>query len=82
MDRAVPLGRFLQCSSGLVSRTKTSAERKPPWMKAAIRTELRCREPLSQVQEHRLNMMFLEAFCTNIFECSKAREAPTRRAQR
>lgn len=58
-----------------IRNAQTPAERKPPWMKVALRTGPQYQELMSQVMERNLNTVCQEAGCPNIFECWEDREA-------
>ncbi|MUM31313.1 lipoyl synthase [Mycolicibacterium sp. CBMA 361] len=55
-----------------VRNAQTPVERKPPWMKARVRTY---RELASLVARNDLHTVCQEAGCPNIFECWESREA-------
>jgi lipoic acid synthetase len=58
-----------------VRNAQTPPERKPPWMKVAVRTGPQYRELMGHVRERNLNTVCQEAGCPNIFECWEDREA-------
>ncbi len=58
-----------------VRNAQTPVERKPPWMKARLRTGPEYRELSALVQRNDLHTVCQEAGCPNIFECWESREA-------
>ncbi|MUL58429.1 lipoyl synthase [Mycobacterium sp. CBMA293] len=58
-----------------VRNAQTPVERKPPWMKARVRTGPEYRELASLVARNDLHTVCQEAGCPNIFECWESREA-------
>jgi len=58
-----------------VRNAQTPVERKPPWMKARVRTGPEYRELSALVQRNDLHTVCQEAGCPNIFECWESREA-------
>ncbi|MGX9672494.1 lipoyl synthase [Mycobacterium sp. HM-7] len=58
-----------------VRNAQTPVERKPPWMKARVRTGPEYRELAALVQRDDLHTVCQEAGCPNIFECWESREA-------
>jgi len=58
-----------------VRNAQTPVERKPPWMKARVRTGPEYRELAALVQRNDLHTVCQEAGCPNIFECWESREA-------
>jgi lipoyl synthase len=58
-----------------VRNAQTPPERKPPWMKVAVRTGPQYREVMRHVQDRKLNTVCEEAGCPNIYECWEDREA-------
>ncbi|MCX8561922.1 lipoyl synthase [Mycolicibacterium mucogenicum] len=58
-----------------VRNAQTPVERKPPWMRARVRTGPEYRELSALVQRNDLHTVCQEAGCPNIFECWESREA-------
>lgn len=58
-----------------VRNGQTPVERKPPWMKARVRTGPEYRELSALVHRNDLHTVCQEAGCPNIFECWESREA-------
>lgn len=58
-----------------VRNAQTPIERKPPWIKAQVRTSPQYRELQVRVQHDQLHTVCQEAACPNIFECWEAKEA-------
>ncbi|MUL63051.1 lipoyl synthase [Mycobacterium sp. CBMA 234] len=58
-----------------VRNAQTPVERKPPWMKARVRTGPEYRELAALVARNDLHTVCQEAGCPNIFECWESREA-------
>jgi lipoic acid synthetase len=58
-----------------VRNAQTPVERKPPWMKVAVRTGPQYRDVASLVRRNDLHTVCQEARCPNIFECWEDREA-------
>lgn len=58
-----------------VRNAATPVQRKPPWIKASVRTGLAYRELTDLVERNNLHSVCQEARCPNIFECWEDREA-------